>query len=109
MNLCSGQRTMSTVPVPFQFTEILHQSCSQRIQVQITYKFQKVGVFFTDDRFVPILKEVPAALMAPVKRSRISRQKRAHAAGKGSPVGTNQEVEVLCKARNYVKLSSCEL
>ena len=86
---------MSTIPVPFQLTQIPHQSCSQRIEVQIAYEFEKVCVFFTDDGLVSVLKQVPAAPMATVEGPRISRQERSHATRKRSSVSTNQEMKMV--------------
>jgi len=86
---------MPAVLVSFQLVQVAYQSSSQRIEVQIAYEFEKIGVFFTDDGLVAILKQVPVAPMATVEGPRISGQERSHGSSKRPSVGTNQEVKVL--------------
>ena len=61
-----------------EFFEVLHQFCSQWIQVDIADQLQEVRVFFTDDRFVAVLEEMAAAFMAFVEGDGISGHETAH-------------------------------
>jgi hypothetical protein len=63
--------------------------------VEIADKFQKVGFFFAHDRLVPVLQEMPAAMVTTVERPRIPGQERPHAAGQRHGGGPYQEMKMI--------------
>jgi hypothetical protein len=57
---------VTTIPVPVQLCETINQPNTQGIQMYITDKLLEIEVFFTYDRFVTILKQVPVSSMATI-------------------------------------------
>ena len=54
---------MASPRIFVQFFEILHQFCTQRVQMDIADKFQEIRIFFADDGFIPVLEEMAAPFM----------------------------------------------
>jgi len=48
------------------------------IQMDVTDQFLKVGVFLADNRFVPVLKELPVPLMGSVEVNCIAGKEPGH-------------------------------
>jgi hypothetical protein len=67
--------------------------------VKVADEFEEIGFLFDYDGAVAILDKVPAALVAPVERTRITRQQRPHRAGQRALGGPNEEVEMVRQER----------
>ena len=67
---------------------------------------QQISVFVAQNRFVTILKEVPCAGIATVEILGVPREKLSHNGGNPSLTALEKEMDVLCEAQDYVKLSS---
>jgi hypothetical protein len=74
-------RAMTGPWVSIKCLEISYQSGAQRIKVKVAYEFQKVGILFHDNGFVPILEEVAMPVMPPIEGPGVSGEKRAHDPG----------------------------
>ena len=61
-----------------QFFEILHQFCTQRVEMDIADKFQEIRIFLADDGFVSVLEEVTRAFMSFVEGDGVSGHETAH-------------------------------
>ena len=58
--------------------EVLHQFCTQRVEVDIADKFQEIRIFFADDRFVSVLEKMATSSMALVEGNGVSGHEAAH-------------------------------
>jgi len=58
--------------------QIFDHFCSQWIQMDVSNQFQEIRIFFTNHRFISILKEMAAAFVSFVKRDGISGHKPPH-------------------------------
>ena len=67
--------------------------------MDIPEEFQKIRIFFTDDGFVSILKEVPDALMAFIESNCISSHKAAHDLAQRCLAGAEEEVKMPARHR----------
>ena len=61
----------------------------------VTNEFQKVWIFFTDNRFITILEKMPASPMTNVECYCISGHKAAHHGTKRRSTSTQQNMEVV--------------
>jgi len=73
-----------------QSFQITHYPCSQRIQMNISRQFKQIRVIFTNDGFIPVLKEMTIPLMPQVKIDHIPRKKFPHTLGNRLPTRPNQ-------------------
>jgi hypothetical protein len=63
--------------------------------VEVANEFEEVWFLFHDDGLVSILEEMPAPLVSPIERPRISGEKRTHGAGQGPLSGSDKQVCVV--------------
>ena len=91
----AAERRVAAVGVASQGPEVRHHLGPEGIQVEVADEFQKIGFFFYDDGLVPILKEMPRALVAPVEGPRVPREERPHAPRQGTSPRPDQQVEVI--------------
>ena len=61
-----------------EFFEILHQFCSQGIEVDVANQLQKIRIFFADNGFVSILEEMATSLMTFIEGDGVTGHKPAH-------------------------------
>jgi hypothetical protein len=80
----SQQHAMPTPTVKVQSIHIGHESGAQRVEVDVTDQFQQIDFFLTDDGFVAVLKQVPAALVSKIERRGVSGQQSAHETGEAA-------------------------
>lgn len=69
------------MPAPRIFLQCLkatHQTSSQWIEVNITHQLKEVGIFFTNNRFITILKQVPDTFIPIIERHGIARHQPPH-------------------------------
>ena len=59
--------TMTTKRVFPQGIHIRNQFGPQRIQMNVAHQFEQIGIFLAQDRFVPVLEQVPMAAVVPLK------------------------------------------
>ena len=53
-------------------------ACPYGVKMDVTDKLLEVDVLLTDDRFVPVLKELTGSVVSVIERNGISRQKTSH-------------------------------
>ena len=58
--------------------------------MNISRQFQQVGILLTDDRFIPVLKEMATSFVPQVKFDYIAGEKFLHALGNGLASRSNQ-------------------
>jgi hypothetical protein len=63
--------------------------------VNIPNQFPQIGVFLADNRFVPILEEVPVAFVPPIETDRIPGKQSSHQARKGHRPRAEKKVSVI--------------
>jgi hypothetical protein len=56
----------------------LHNAGSDRIKMNVPNKFFNIGIFFNNDGFAAILKQLPMPAVTPVISTGIPRQKLSH-------------------------------
>ena len=64
--------------IPLQLPIGLNPSAAQRIKMNIPHQLQKIGFFFTDHGFIPVLKQMARPMMPSVKMPRIAGHQAAH-------------------------------
>lgn len=69
---------MAAPTVFFKLVKRLYKLCSQGVQMNITDRFLKISVFFTDDRFVAVLKKMAMAKMSAIVENHLTRKKSSH-------------------------------
>jgi len=47
---------VAAIGIPVEFGQILHQTGTQRVEMDVPNNLGEIGVFVTDDGLVPILK-----------------------------------------------------
>lgn len=52
--------------------QALHRLRSQRIEMDVANQFPKIGIFFTHDGFVSVLKQMAVAFMPDILGDRIA-------------------------------------
>jgi hypothetical protein len=67
--------------------------------VNVSRQFQEVRIFFTENRFIPILKQVAIPTISPVKPDHITGQQLAHALRYPLLPRTNEQVEMVVEKR----------
>jgi len=77
-----------------QVVETLHNACTDRVEVDVTDKLQKIGIFLAQDRLEPVLEKMAVSAVGPVIPESITGQEAAHNGRDGSGTGSEQEVEV---------------
>ena len=45
----------------------IRKSGPQRIQMNVAHQFEQIEIFLAQDRFVPVLEQVPMAAVVPLK------------------------------------------
>jgi len=75
--------TMTSPWIRVQLREIVYHISPERIEVDISGQLHKVGIVFTDNGFVSLLKKMPIALVPSVKIDHIPGKKLSHGMGKG--------------------------
>ena len=98
-------RTVACPRVFVQLFEIFHNTGSKRIEVDIADQLQEIWIFFADNGFVPVLKEVAAALMAFIEGDRIARHDAAHEHAERDRAGAQEEVKMVWNERPCIALS----
>ena len=81
--------------VAVQAPEVGHYPGAEGVQMEVAYQFEQVGFFFHHDGLVPVLEQVPDALVASIECARVSGQERAHAPSEGPGPGAEQQVGVI--------------
>jgi len=81
--------------VTFQLVNIVDNTCSNRIQVNISHKLEEVFVLIANDRLVTVLEEVSASVVAQVECDSIAREKTTHESRQGYLARTDEEMEVI--------------
>ena len=61
-----------------QILKVLYHAGPQGVEVDIANEFQKVGVFFADNRFAPVLEQMATAFMAIVEIDSVPCHQAAH-------------------------------
>jgi len=97
---------MSGPGVFVEFFEVLNQSSSQRIKVDVADQLQEVRILFTDNGFITVLEEMTTSFVAFVEGNGIAGHEAAHNLAEWRSASPEQKVETVCEAQNYVKLSS---
>ena len=69
---------MTTKLISFQLCPCGNDVAPQRVQVNIPYQFQQIGLFLAQDRFVAVLKEMPASVVFPIEGDGVPREKFSH-------------------------------
>jgi len=77
--------------VGFESLETMYHVGLKRIQVNIADKLQQVEIFFTENRFVPILKELTVAPVAAIEGLGILGQQSAHHGGNRHLTGSKRK------------------
>jgi hypothetical protein len=77
-----------------QIVETLHDPCTDRVQVDVTDKFQKIGIFLAQNGLDPVLKKMAVSAVGSVIPESITGQEAAHDRRDGSGTGSEQEVKV---------------
>ena len=72
--------------------------------MDVTYEFQKVRIFFTDDGFISVLEEVTASFVAFVKSNGIASHETTHDLAEWRKTCAQQEMEVVWNERPGVAL-----
>jgi hypothetical protein len=72
---------MAAVRIAIEFPQILHNTCPQRIEMEISDEFQKVRLFFHNDGFVAILEEMASSMVTSVERTGVACEERSHGPG----------------------------
>jgi len=67
--------------IRIQFFKVVNQACTQRIQMNIADKALKIWIFLADNRFVPVLKNMPVPMMPSIVGTGIPGQQFAHKTG----------------------------
>ena len=73
--------------------------------MDISCQFQKVWVILANNRLIPILEKMPISLISAIEVHHIAGQKLSHTLRDGLLTRADKQVEVLCEALDYVKLS----
>jgi hypothetical protein len=63
--------------------------------VNIANQFPQIGVFLANNRFVPILKEMPVAFVPPIETDCISGKQSSHQARKGHRPRAEKKVSMI--------------
>ena len=74
--------------------------------MNVADQFQKIRVFFTDNRFITILKKVSTSPVTYIECYRVSGHKTAHDLAERGRAGAQKEVKMLCEVIDYVKFIS---
>ena len=72
--------------------------------MDVSGKFQEIGVFFTKNGLVPPLKEVAPGPIFQIVMAGISKLQALHDFRKRGLLDFDQKMNMLCKALDYVKL-----
>lgn len=63
--------------------------------MNITDQFEKVGVFFAENRLVAILEELPVPPVPPIKSKSIAGEKAAHDRCDGHRAGLQEQMKMI--------------
>ena len=83
LNAFAHEHPMTAKWIVPQRIHIRNQFGSQRIQMDVPHQFKQIGIFLAQDqdRFVPILKQVPMASMTAVEAYGMAGQQSPHHGG----------------------------
>ena len=74
----------------------MHQLCPEWVEVNVTNKFQEVGVFLAHNGFVTVLEEMACAFMAFIEGDGVSGHQFAHNRAEGCrAAGAQEKVKVV--------------
>lgn len=93
--------------VAIQLSQVLHETGTQGIEVDVADQFQKIRLLFTDDGLIAVLKEMPDTAMAEVKGNGMTGEEAAHESGKLCPIGAEQEMQVITHQRPSEAFGLC--
>jgi hypothetical protein len=79
--------------------EIRDDLGAEGIQMEVADQFQEVRLLLHHDGLVPVLEEVPDALMAAVEGPGVAGEQRPHAPGQGAGPRPNEEVRMIREER----------
>ena len=63
--------------------------------MDVAHQFKQIGIFLTQDRFVPILKQVAMSVVASAEADGMAGQKPTHHGGNGGAAGSQQQMKWL--------------
>jgi hypothetical protein len=70
--IIAQQRAMATVSISIQLLKVANNSSSQRIEMNVAHQFLEVDVLLAENRFIPVLKQMSASVVAPVEAAGIT-------------------------------------
>jgi hypothetical protein len=91
---------------PGVFLRNLDNPCPDRIQMDITSQLQKILIFIAQNRPIPSLEQMPNLAVSLIEKASITELKDLHNPRQRSVLHFHQEMDMLCEALDYVKLSS---
>jgi hypothetical protein len=74
--------------------------------MDITDQLQEIGFIFANDRFVPILKEMPIPPVAAVERDGITGHETSHGPAQMNIFASEQEMKMVWKQRPRITMDS---
>jgi len=78
-----------------QLFESLDQSCPHRVEMDIAYKFQKIGILFTDNRFKAVLEQITTSLVSFVESHGMASHQSAHDLAERHGSRSEKQMEVI--------------
>ncbi len=79
--------------------EVVDNSCTQGIQVNITNQFDKIGILLAKNRFVPILEELAVTVMSFIKGDGMAGEEAGHDGVERDNAGLEREMGVVAQER----------
>lgn len=70
--------------------------------MNVAHQFEQIGIFLTQDRFVPVLEQVPMAAVAAVETDGMAGQQPQHKAGDRGRTGSQQQMKMVGNQRPSV-------
>ena len=77
--------------------------------MDITDQLQEIGLVFTNDRFVAILKEMPVSPVAPVESDGITGHEASHGPAQMNVFASEQEMKMVWKQCPRITMDSAHI
>jgi hypothetical protein len=88
-----------------QLFEVFHQAGTQRIEVNVSDKLKQIGIFFTQDGLVAVLKELTVPAVAAIESDRIPRKHSSYDTGNRDGPCSEEEVGMVWNQRPSITWS----
>jgi hypothetical protein len=91
----SHQRAMPAIRIAVQSGQMRNPSRPERVQMDIPNQFLKIGLFLAYNGFIPILWQMPMALVPPIETDHIPGQQSPYQSGKGNFARPRKKVSMI--------------